>query len=943
MLTTTLPPLPPQGLPDDKKHKHRPPMWDSNLHGEPGGRFKPKNPSRSTLGGAVAEPVNPDAAWACESAMKKMRDAVGKRREQHRKEIDVVAAAFVAHAGGPAHPGKCTHAQFRAAWASLGVKNLSDEEVNAIFSRVGVDAAGLMPHDVFTRSLAMGGGRSAGMEAIKKGPFIDANDADFLGKVVYPQCRRGVTAPTDWLAAARGITRRSAAEPTASLALDFVNGLPGASIGNALKVTPCGKVVYYVAALGVVYDRATHRQRFFTGHDDDVRSIARHPDGYTFATGQDGARPSVCVWTSRREARDPVDLPCAQLARVADTEGYMRSFVALAFDKTGDVLVSMGADNKHTATLWAWRNKRDQAPLARVPTIQGVVPAVWGVTVNPHAHVSAKHGPRDGSPDPSKSGEFLTFGDKHLKVWRKDKTSGIWGGKLASFSDTKAFGVNSAVYLPVKGEGKSPRVLAGTSDGRLAIFDLGANKLVKLIRAHEDLGRAPSMRQPAVANTKGIRALLLLEEDNVVVTGGADGRVITWALTEDGDDVVGKIDEIALRSPAGPEAPPPMIRSLALAAEPGPGAGDASSTPSDGTKSGTGVTAKVGEAEAGGAQNSPRTRTGPVKFYVGTDGCDLWEVTATSVRILIAGGGSALNDVAWNPTVPQVCATIGEDGWVKLWNVEKRSQFAVRDLGAGVSSTKSSGGGKSLHFSPDGALLAAGLGDGRVVVMDARTLARVAEAQAGGGGGAPNKSVGWDRGPAGRLASVKFSPDSTLLACAGADRRVHLFANVDGRFTPTATCSGHSTTVVALDWTGDSRVLRSVCANHEMLHWSAPSGKPFKGDVRDFNWHTHNSPVGFPVMGVWEEGKAGARHINSVDRSSGRGHVVTGDDAGDVRLLNYPCVAKGARCARFRGHSSHVSAVRFSADDAWVASAGSVDKSLLVWRVTEGTLNGPIA
>jgi WD40 repeat protein len=172
---------------------------------------------------------------------------------------------------------------------------------------------------------------------------------------------------------------------------------------------------------------------------------------------------------------------------------------------------------------------------------------------------------------------------------------------------------------------------------------------------------------------------------------------------------------------------------------------------------------------------------------------------------------------------------------------------------------------------------------------------------------------------------------------------VHLFANVDGRFTPTATCVGHSTTVVALDWTGDSRVLRSVCANHEMLHWSAPSGKPFKGDVRDFNWHTHNSPVGFPVMGVWEEGKAGARDINSVDRSTGRGHVVTGDDAGDVRLLNYPCVAKGARCARFRGHSSHVSAVRFSADDAWVASAGSVDKSLLVWRVTEGTLNGPIA
>ena len=42
----------------------------------------------------------------------------------------------------------------------------------------------------------------------------------------------------------------------------------------------------------------------------------------------------------------------------------------------------------------------------------------------------------------------------------------------------------------------------------------------------------------------------------------------------------------------------------------------------------------------------------------------LWEAATTF--ILIAGSGSALNDVAWNPTVPHVCATIGEDGWVKL-------------------------------------------------------------------------------------------------------------------------------------------------------------------------------------------------------------------------------------------------------------------------------------
>ena len=328
----------------------------------------------------------------------------------------------------------------------------------------------------------------------------------------------------------------------------------------------------------------------------------------------------------------------------------------------------------------------------------------------------------------------------------------------------------------------------------------------------------------------------------MLVTGGADGRVITWALTDDSDDVIGKVDEIVLQSPMGPGAPPPMIRSLAVAVEPEPDVEEPASEMSTGTKNGTDVTAKVGAAEEG---NGKKARTGPVKFYVGTDQCDLWEVTATSVRILIAGSGSALNDVAWNPTVPHVCATIGEDGWVKLWNAEKRAQFAVRDLSAGVSSTKSSGCGKSMHFSPDGKLLAAGLGDGRVVVMDARSLARLAEAQAGGGGLKPG---GW-RGPQAGWPSRRGEvlPDSTLLACAGADRGVRVFANVDGRFAPTATCAGHSTTVVALDWTEDSRILRSVCANHGCCTGPCRRGT-FKGDVRDLTG-TLQQPGGVPGHG----------------------------------------------------------------------------------------------
>jgi WD40 repeat protein len=66
-----------------------------------------------------------------------------------------------------------------------------------------------------------------------------------------------------------------------------------------------------------------------------------------------------------------------------------------------------------------------------------------------------------------------------------------------------------------------------------------------------------------------------------------------------------------------------------------------------------------------------------------------------------------------------------------------------------------------------------------VVVVDARSLAPIAEAQAGGGGLANGGGIG--SVPGNRVEAVAFSPDSTLLAAAGADRCVHIFANVNGK------------------------------------------------------------------------------------------------------------------------------------------------------------------
>jgi len=72
----------------------------------------------------------------------------------------------------------------------------------------------------------------------------------------------------------------------AGLKLEFVYGYAGKdSTDNNLFFNDQGKVVYYTAALGIVYDPASHTQVFFKGHNDDIRCIAIHPQRRCGRTG----------------------------------------------------------------------------------------------------------------------------------------------------------------------------------------------------------------------------------------------------------------------------------------------------------------------------------------------------------------------------------------------------------------------------------------------------------------------------------------------------------------------------------------------------------------------------------------------------------------------------------------------------------------------------------
>lgn len=118
---------------------------------------------------------------------------------------------------------------------------------------------------------------------------------------------------------------QAAEKPSVRLELDHVYGYNATSRQNVLSKD--GKVIYYLAAAGIVYDVETNTQKFFLEHNDDLTTICLDPrEGSTLvATGQKDPKdqagkgkdlPKIWVWDT--ETMEPVvllDRVCVNLIR----------------------------------------------------------------------------------------------------------------------------------------------------------------------------------------------------------------------------------------------------------------------------------------------------------------------------------------------------------------------------------------------------------------------------------------------------------------------------------------------------------------------------------------------------------------------------------------------------------------------------------------------------
>ncbi|NXY84393.1 EMAL1 protein, partial [Alcedo cyanopectus] len=271
--------------------------------------------------------------------------------------------------------------------------------------------------------------------------------------------------------------------PAKRLKLEWVYGYRGRDCRSNLYLLPTGETVYFIASVVVLFNVEEQLQRHYTGHNDDVKCLAVHPDRITIATGQvagtskDGKQlpPHVRVW-------DSVTL---NTLHVIGMGFFDRAVTCIAFSKSngGSSLCSVDDSNDHVLSVWDWQKEEKLAD----------------VKCSNEAVFAADFHPTD-------TNIIVTCGKSHLYFWTLEGNSLIKKQGLFEKQEKPKFVL--CVTFSENGD-----TITGDSSGNILVWGKGTNRISHTVQgAHEG----------------GIFALCMLRDGTLVSGGGKDRKLISW-------------------------------------------------------------------------------------------------------------------------------------------------------------------------------------------------------------------------------------------------------------------------------------------------------------------------------------------------------------------------------------------------------------------------------
>jgi hypothetical protein len=628
-------------------------------------------------------------------------------------------------------------------------------------------------------------------------------------------------------------------KPSSNLSVDWIHGYRGFDCRNNVKYLEAkGNLISFTAAaVSVVQDNSSSAsswkdrlQHYFSEHSDDIISIAVFKDpspsssSFLIASGEIGKNPAVYLYS--------YDGGSASFESLACMKGcHSKGIAQLAFSGDGKLLYSVSVE--YNIAIYCCDRSSSKNFGKLLVSCQGPKEKILHIVSCSAASSSSS----SSSSSPGVSPSFITCGEKHLLLWNYNEKGGSLKQEQCSLGkDNKNKTLLSLVRL------SGGEIVASSSEGDL--FQVEGKSLVPLSIMKEGSSSSSGHGKAAIN-------ALAATKNGLLISGDKDGKIVFWMFNNNQQHRITAVYEMTVTlDDSGLLVP---IESLTSVITP---VGTSSSVGSSTTKKSASSTGKassaVGDEEGGGTGpgkgkkgvsiRSLDVSSDSLKLLIGTQYCEIVEFIikdkSFSFETIFAGeqkgftkreqlmiprllASSHYSGEVWglavrpineqNVSQPTIFATVGDDGYVRFWNLNDHSPIAYANLG---------GMARACCFSPDGLYLAIGFGgrlgnkkgknpeDGIVKILRCTlspsssssssslscSLTQIAEIK---------EAKQW-------ISVLRYSPDGSTLAVGARDNAIY-FYSVPNQYRRKGKFTKHNAGINQLDFSSDGKYIQSCC------------------------------------------------------------------------------------------------------------------------------------
>ncbi|XP_037908857.1 echinoderm microtubule-associated protein-like CG42247 isoform X3 [Hermetia illucens] len=269
--------------------------------------------------------------------------------------------------------------------------------------------------------------------------------------------------------------------PDKKLALAWVHGYRGIDARRNLWVLPSGELLYYVAAVAVMFDRDEEAQRHYTGHTEDIMCMDVHPSRELVASGQRAGKDRKSQAHVRIWSTDSL-----QTLYVFGMGELDTGVMAVAFSQLngGSYILAVDAGRESILSVWQWQ---------------------WGHLLGKVA--TLQEGLTGAAFHPLDDNLIITHGRGHLAFWHRRKDG--------FFERTDIVKPPSRTHVTSVQFEPDGDVITADSDGFITIYSV-------------DSDGAYFVRMEFEAHNKGIGCLIMLSEGTLLSGGEKDRKIAAW-------------------------------------------------------------------------------------------------------------------------------------------------------------------------------------------------------------------------------------------------------------------------------------------------------------------------------------------------------------------------------------------------------------------------------